>query len=53
MMMTPIEIIALIFIILAVVKMLFLLINPKSWMNGTLKVFGNKIFAQLIGFILA
>jgi len=51
--MTPIEIIALILIIVAVVKMLILLINPMTWMNGVMKVFGNKIFTQLFGLVLA
>lgn len=51
--MTPIEIIALVFIVLAAVKMLVLLVNPMVWMNGAMKTFNNKIFTQLIGFVLA
>ena len=50
--MTPIEIIALVFIIIAVVKMLILLVNPMAWINVSKKVLGNKIVTQIIGFVL-
>ena len=49
---TSIEIIALVMIIFAVIKMLVLLVNPKSWM-GFAKIFlGNKILGHVIGIIL-
>ena len=51
--MTPIEIIALVFIVLAAVKMLVLLIKPMAWMNGAMKTFSNKIFTQFVGLVIA
>jgi len=51
--MTPIEIIALVFIVIAAVKMLILLIKPMAWMNGAMKTFSNKIFTQLFGLVMA
>ena len=51
--MTPIEIIALVFIVLAAVKMLILLVKPMAWMNGTMKTFSNKIFTQFVGLVIA
>lgn len=51
--MTPIEIIALVFIVLATIKMLILLVKPMAWMNGTQKAFSNKIFTQLVGLVIA
>jgi FtsH-binding integral membrane protein len=53
MMMTPIEKIALVFIVLAAVKMLILLVKPMAWMNGTMKTFSNKIFTQFVGLVIA
>ena len=51
--MTPIEKIALVFIVLAAVKMLILLVKPMAWMNGTMKTFSNKIFTQFVGLVIA
>jgi len=51
--MTPIEIIALVFIVIGAVKMLVLLVKPIAWMNSAMKTFSNKIFTQLVGFVLA
>jgi len=51
--MTPIEIIALIVILFAGIKMLILLINPTAWMNFAKKILISKGLVQLIGLILA
>ena len=50
---TPIEIIALIVIILAVVKMLVLLIKPMAWMDFASGFYKKPALAQSIAFILA
>ena len=51
--MTPIEIIALVFIVVAVVKMLILLVNPMAWISMAKKFLNNKIVTQFVGFVLA
>ncbi len=51
--MTPIEIIALIVIVLIVIKMLVLLVKPMAWMNLAKGIYKNAIVAQVIGLILA
>jgi len=51
--MTPIEIIALILIALAFIKMVILLVKPKAWMNLTKSIYSNKILIQVVAFILA
>jgi hypothetical protein len=50
---TPVEWVALILIVVSVVKMLFLLFNPKAWMNFVKGFYSLKSFAQLIALILA
>jgi len=50
---TSIEIIALIVIILAAIKMLVLLIKPKAWMNFASGFYKKPALAQLFAFILA
>ncbi len=51
--MTPIELMALIVIIAGVVKILVILINPKSWTSLVRKVYSNNNLAAIISFILA
>jgi hypothetical protein len=50
---TAVEIIALVLLALAVVKMLVLLISAKSWMNLAKKLYGNKLVFQLVCLVLA
>ena len=38
---TPIEIIAMIFLVSGVIKMIYLIVNPNAWMN-----FANKIYSK-------
>lgn len=49
---TSVEIIAMVMIVFAVIKMLILLINPKSWMNFAKALLGKKALGQIIGLIL-
>jgi len=51
--MTPIEIIALIVIIVGVLKLVVLAINPKSWMSMAKGFWANKILASIVSLILA
>jgi len=51
--MTPIEIIALIFIIVATIKVLVLLAKPMAWMNFAKGLLKYKVLAQLVGIVLA
>lgn len=50
---TSIEIIALVLLIFAVIKMVILLINPKSWMNFAKGLWKNKIGFKLVALVLA
>ena len=50
---TPIEIIALVLLILATVKMLFLLVSSKSYLNFAKGLYKNKIVFQLVCLVLA
>lgn len=50
---TSIEIIALIVIIVAAIKILVLLVKPKAWMNFAKGIYSKPIVAQIIGFLLA
>jgi len=50
---TSIEIIALVLLIFAVIKMLVLLINPKSWVNFAKGIWKNKVVTKLVALILA
>jgi hypothetical protein len=50
---TSVEIIALIVIVAAVIKMLVLLVNPQGWMNFARGIYKNTALAQIIGLILA
>lgn len=51
--MTPIEIMALIIAVFAAIKILVILINPKSWMNVVKTVYGNPILTTIISLVLA
>jgi len=51
--MTPVEIIAAIIIILSAVKILVLLVSPKSWMNFSKKIFASKGLVQVVALVLA
>ena len=51
--MTPIEIIALIVIVAAAVKMLVLLVSPKAWMNFAKGIYSNATLVKLAGIVLA
>lgn len=50
--MTPIEIIALVIIIVAAIKMLILLVKPKAWMNFAKAIYKKKAVAVTIGLVL-
>jgi len=50
--MIPIEIIALVLIIFAAIKMFTLLVKPQAWMNFTKALFKKKSVAVVIGLIL-
>jgi len=50
---TPVEIIAWIVIIGALVKMIILAISPKTWMNFVKKYSAKVAIIQLVSFILA
>lgn len=52
--MTPIQIMALIVALLGAVKMIVVLINPKSWINKVVKpIYKNTMVASLAGLIIA
>ena len=51
--MTPIEIIALILIIVSGIKIIVILINPNAWMNFAKKLFANASLVRIVLLILA
>ncbi|MFH1425549.1 MAG: hypothetical protein ABIG28_02345 [archaeon] len=51
--MTPIETIATIVVVVALIKMIILLANPKAWMNFTKGFYAKPGLIQVVGFILA
>ena len=51
--MTPIEIIALILIIISAIKVIVILANPKSWADIVKKVWANPMVTSIISLILA
>lgn len=51
--MTPIEIIALIIIIISAIKIIVILANPKSWADVVKKIWANPMITSVISFILA
>ena len=50
---TPIEIIALLFIILGLIKLIVISINKKSWLPVPLKIYSNRKTSSIIFVILA
>ena len=51
--MTPIEIIALIVIIFAAIKIVILLVKPQSWMNFAQKFSKKTVWTRAVSFVLA
>ncbi len=51
--MTPIEIIALILIIISAIKIIVILVNPKSWADVVKKIWANPTLTSIIALILA
>ena len=49
---TAIETIALILIVISAIKFLFLLVNPKGWMNFAKGVWSNVFVMQVVALIL-
>ncbi|MBT3395029.1 hypothetical protein HOA59_00830 [archaeon] len=50
---TPIEIIAMIFLALGVIKMIYLVINPNAWMDLAKKMYAKPKALQSMSLILA
>ncbi|MBS3088656.1 hypothetical protein J4402_02640 [Candidatus Pacearchaeota archaeon] len=50
---TPVEVIALIFIIFALVKMIVLIVSPSAWIKLTKKIWANASMMRLVGLVLA
>jgi len=48
-----IEIIALAVILLAAIKMIVLLVSPKSWMNFAKGIWSNVVLVQIVSFLFA
>jgi magnesium-transporting ATPase (P-type) len=51
--MTPIEILATIFAIMVLVKLLFVALNPKLWMKGVESIVSNYAFTTIVYVLLA
>ncbi len=51
--MTPIEIMALIIAVFAIIKMLVILINPKSWMSVVKTIYAKPVITGVVGLVLA
>jgi len=51
--MTPIGIIALILIIISAIKIIVILVNPKSWADIVKKIWANPMVTSIISLILA
>ena len=51
--MTPIGIIALILIIISAIKIIVILVNPKSWADTVKKIWANPMVTSIISLILA
>jgi len=50
---TPIEWIALIFVLVGVVKLVVLLFNKMSWFNFSMKIMRNKTLVSLVSLVLS
>lgn len=51
--MTPTEIMALIIIIISAIKIIVILVNPKSWADFVKKIWANSMVTSIIALILA
>lgn len=51
--MEPIQIIALSVAILSIIKLLFILTNPKSWFSMVKSIYSNKLLTTIVSTILA
>ncbi|ODS35946.1 hypothetical protein BEH94_02580 [Candidatus Altiarchaeales archaeon WOR_SM1_SCG] len=52
--MTPIEIMALIVAVLGSIKLIVILLNPKSWLDGAAKTaFSNPVLTTMVSLVLA
>lgn len=51
--MTPIEIMALIFIIVGAIKLIVILVKPKAWASLVKKVWSSPILVMIVALILA
>ena len=49
---TPIETIALVLIVISVIKIVILLVNPKSWMNFVKNLYSKQKTISVVAFIL-
>jgi len=52
-MLTTIEILALIFVVLAVVKTTIVITSPRTWLNLVKKVWNRPIYAGIVSLIIA
>ena len=50
--MTPIEILATIFAIVVLVKLIMIAVNPKLWMKGVESILSNYVFTTLVYVLL-
>ena len=53
MVLTTIEIIALVLVGFSVIKILFLLVNPKAWLGFAKGILGNSVLLTIVGLILS
>ena len=51
--MTPVEIMALIVVVAAAIKIVVFLINPKSWAKVIDRVYGNSVLTMFLSLVLA
>jgi hypothetical protein len=51
--MTPIQIMALVFAIIAAIKIVIILVQPKTWTGVVNAVYGNKAITMIVSLILA
>ncbi|MBU1975394.1 MAG: hypothetical protein KKG59_03245 [Nanoarchaeota archaeon] len=51
--MTPIEILALILIIISVIKIIFVMANPKAWMKNAMGMYKQPIAVMIVSLVLS
>src|SRR3989344_2440503 len=51
--MTPIEIMALLLVVLGIVKLLFMFIHPKSWLRVAQIAFINSVLTTIVAVVVA